>query len=1136
MPQTIEFSIEQGDITSFDSDVIAIKYAQDFYGADKKVKEALSKVGLSIDRPEAGNYSYLETRDRILARRVLCVPVLSMQVLKYQDIQEFATKVLNILADVAPDTKHLAMTIHGVGGQPWDPVEALLAQFAGYLGAIQSGRLPSALERISVVEINSDRVQLLRQAPKTGAALVSALQNIHAHVRVRSSAARSLGPLGQASPEIISALRRALQDPDEGVRSEVERSLRQLGQDLADPSTQTPAVEAAQQSQTPSAPDVTPSDPISSPRDVNATKLARETMTEAELPREAVQQKATSDVPTQDMDKDKLGFKDYVCALREFIASPETSTPLTIGIYGAWGSGKSSLMYMLKNELDPELNFWSRLWLRRLWLKWFLTFLIALIPWLFGKFLIWVDDRMGSMGKFRQAHVEHLNDPANPYRAGGPEKFREVRKKLVYDASESKGSFREWLQNVCTDLSYDPTEPGTDASTNAPDSNQAAQPNDTNSSQSNNTGQLIDTSKTNNPAQAANGSQPDNPAQPGSTTETEKTAKRNGLPFWQWVGASHYPILPPTHPTVWFNAWKFDQEEQLWAALALEVLDQIKRKYNIFQRIIFWFRLMLKRFSLAALWSVVTTVALPLLFGLIYWIYTSYMKQLPNLSPLQVIGFQIPPGQLLLGAGIVVSALIQILKIAKDPFQLQMKNVFDKPNYKDKIGFIGDFQDDFARIVSLVTEPRLGWQPRKLVIFIDDLDRCEPPKAVDIIEGINLFLDSQGCVFVLGMDPAAVAASIENKYKDLFEKMRREDMAVVSPGMLFLDKIIQVPFHVPQTIETKIGDLIADIMQPKTRVPLRRIRSIRPANIRNGKNAQNGRQVVTPPTPDSTPPTTKAENAQLITDDMQSQRPSLRTGPLPSSGTGSSPAPGSTQTAPASGPSIHRASYKLYKLKDIQNAIEEGARFLPENPRQVKKYMNLFRFYVYIAHQRKLTRFREEGADGADKEQIGLTLNRLAIWVAWSVRWSEIAQSLSEEVQTVGMRNYLLLISKVLKKDGDWCSIVDAVKEEPEFGNSTLFPMEAYERWKYREPVYEKLVGRISRIRQIEQNALSHWSHLPWEWWLLDLDFRKGVKEMESFWKKEDENDWLGTVLTWTRIAFSTRTAIPTTGNAKSAT
>jgi hypothetical protein len=47
-------------------------------------------------------------------------------------------------------------------------------------------------------------------------------------------------------------------------------------------------------------------------------------------------------------------------------------------------------------------------------------------------------------GNFGRPHVGHLNDPANPYRAGGPEKFREVRKdKLVYDATKSKGSIRE---------------------------------------------------------------------------------------------------------------------------------------------------------------------------------------------------------------------------------------------------------------------------------------------------------------------------------------------------------------------------------------------------------------------------------------------------------------------------------------------------------------------------------------------------------------------------------------------------------------------------------------------------------------------------------------------------------------------
>ena len=87
-----------------------------------------------------------------------------MQIYNDWHIRELATKVLGILANVAPNTRHLAMTIHGVGGRPWDEVEAFLAQFAGYLEAIQSGELPPALERISVVEINADRVKRLCQA------------------------------------------------------------------------------------------------------------------------------------------------------------------------------------------------------------------------------------------------------------------------------------------------------------------------------------------------------------------------------------------------------------------------------------------------------------------------------------------------------------------------------------------------------------------------------------------------------------------------------------------------------------------------------------------------------------------------------------------------------------------------------------------------------------------------------------------------------------------------------------------------------------------------------------------------------------------------------------------------------------
>ena len=49
---------------------------------------------------------------------------------------------------------------------------------------------------------------------------------------------------------------------------------------------------------------------------------------------------------------DKLGTNDYANALKTFIEN--TATPMTIGIQGEWGSGKTSLMYKIWNELKGD--------------------------------------------------------------------------------------------------------------------------------------------------------------------------------------------------------------------------------------------------------------------------------------------------------------------------------------------------------------------------------------------------------------------------------------------------------------------------------------------------------------------------------------------------------------------------------------------------------------------------------------------------------------------------------------------------------------------------------------------------------------------------------------------------------------
>lgn len=40
----------------------------------------------------------------------------------------------------------------------------------------------------------------------------------------------------------------------------------------------------------------------------------------------------------------QFGFEEYATTLSGLIANPENETPLVIGIYGSWGSGKTTLM------------------------------------------------------------------------------------------------------------------------------------------------------------------------------------------------------------------------------------------------------------------------------------------------------------------------------------------------------------------------------------------------------------------------------------------------------------------------------------------------------------------------------------------------------------------------------------------------------------------------------------------------------------------------------------------------------------------------------------------------------------------------------------------------------------------------
>lgn len=95
-------------------------------------------------------------------------------------------------------------------------------------------------------------------------------------------------------------------------------------------------------------------------------------------------------------------------------------------------------------------------------------------------------------------------------------------------------------------------------------------------------------------------------------------------------------------------------------------------------------------------------------------------------------------------------------------------------------------------------------QKDRVVIFVDDLDRLIPSKAVELLEVLKLFLDCKQCVFVLAIDYEVVIRGAIEKYgfasytsEKIDDKERNREY---EKGKSFFDKIIQVPFKVPVAI------------------------------------------------------------------------------------------------------------------------------------------------------------------------------------------------------------------------------------------------------------------------------------------------------------------------------------------------
>jgi uncharacterized caspase-like protein len=118
----------------------------------------------------------------------------------------------------------------------------------------------------------------------------------------------------------------------------------------------------------------------------------------------------------------------------------------------------------------------------------------------------------------------------------------------------------------------------------------------------------------------------------------------------------------------------------------------------------------------------------------------------------------------------------------------------DAATYETQLGLMHQVRQDIDELTySLVDNASPEYFPRgkpRVILYIDDLDRCPPSRVVEALEAVQLLLNTKLFIVILGLDTRYVTRALEKEYKEILQ--HEGDPS----GLDYIEKIIQIPYRV----------------------------------------------------------------------------------------------------------------------------------------------------------------------------------------------------------------------------------------------------------------------------------------------------------------------------------------------------
>ena len=312
-----------------------------------------------------------------------------------------------------------------------------------------------------------------------------------------------------------------------------------------------------------------------------------------------------------------------------------------------------------------------------------------------------------------------------------------------------------------------------------------------------------------------------------------------------------------------------------------------------------------------------------------------------------------------------------VLAVVRDDFE-KLSDLIEADNWRLSPEVQKDesrFARTLKRFTDLADENREA--PRRInriVLYIDDLDRCPPDKVVEVLQAVHLLLAFPLFVVVVGVDSRWISRSLETRYRELLRAEgdgAAQELARsfgVARSEDYLEKIFQIPLWL-QSMEP--GD-VRRMVQGLVRTNGKPVKAPSSEQPRTGAAPDPGANVSgTPPSGQQTPP-------------PGHETQSSGEGSAPSSGTPTSGDDDAKEKVPdKETPPAEEVVPNVESLEigDAELAVmDDLAPLLGRSPRALKRFVNVYRLVKARLSKREHDAFVQPNAEALADFELALIL------------------------------------------------------------------------------------------------------------------------------------------------------------------